>query len=158
MVDTTYRGASAEVLESQVTRVLEESIERHEGIAYLLSITRPERSLVVVNFKLSRDPEAAASDVRDRVARVRGILPDEIDEPVISKREADAQPILYLAFSSDRHTPLEISDFADRYVKDRLQSISGVAEARIFGERRYAMRIWLDAARLAAYALTPQDV
>lgn len=158
LVDTTYRGASAEVLESQVTRVLEESIAGIEGIDYLRSITRPERSLVVVQFKLSRDPEAAANDVRDRVARVRGRLPDEIDEPVISKREADAQPILYLAFSSDRHSQLEITDFADRFVKDRLQSISGVAEARIFGERRYAMRIWLDPARLAAYRLTPQDV
>jgi multidrug efflux pump len=158
LVETIYRGASAEVLESQVTRVLEESIAGIEGIDYLRSITRPERSLVVVQFKLSRDPEAAANDVRDRVARVRGRLPDEIEEPVISKREADAQPILYLAFSSDRHSPLEITDFADRFVKDRLQSIPGVAEARIFGERRYAMRIWLDPARLAAYRLTPQDV
>jgi multidrug efflux pump len=158
LVETIYRGASAEVLESQVTRVLEESIAGIEGIDFLRSITRPERSLVVVQFKLSRDPEAAANDVRDRVARVRGRLPDEIEEPVISKREADAQPILYLAFSSDRHSPLEITDFADRFVKDRLQSIPGVAEARIFGERRYAMRIWLDPARLAAYRLTPQDV
>ena len=106
----------------------------------------------------TRDPDAAANDVRDRVGRVRGRLPDEIDEPIISKVEADAQPIMYLAFSSDRHSPLEITDFADRFVKDRLQSITGVAEARIFGERRYAMRIWLDAARLAAYNMTPQDV
>jgi multidrug efflux pump len=158
LVETIYRGASAEVLESQVTRVLEESIAGIEGIDFLRSITRQERSLVVVQFKLSRDPEAAASDVRDRVGRVRGRLPDEIDEPVISKVEADAQPILYLAFSSDRHSQLQITDFADRFVKDRLQSITGVAEARIFGERRYAMRIWLDAARLAAYSLTTQDV
>ena len=96
--------------------------------------------------------------MRDRVGRVRGRLPDEIDEPIISKSEADAQPIMYLAFSSDRHSQLEITDFADRVVKDRLQSIAGVAEARIFGERRYAMRIWLDAARLAAHNMTPQDV
>ncbi|TXL73945.1 efflux RND transporter permease subunit [Vineibacter terrae] len=158
LVKTVYRGASAEVMESQVTRVLEESIAGIEGIDYMRSTTRQEESQIAVRFTLSRDPDASANDVRDRVGRVRGRLPDEIDEPVISKVEADAQPILYLAFSSSRHTPLEITDFADRYVKDRLQSIDGVAEARIFGERRYAMRIWLDAARLAAYNLTPQDV
>ncbi|HWV80127.1 MAG TPA: efflux RND transporter permease subunit [Hyphomicrobiaceae bacterium] len=158
LVETLYRGASAEVIESTVTRVLEESIAGIEGIDYLRSMTRQERSFIVVRFKLGRDVEAAANDVRDRVGRMRGRLPDEIDEPIISKVEADAQPVLYLAFSSDRHSQLEITDFADRYVKDRLQSIGGVAEARIFGERKYAMRIWLDAARLAAYNLTPQDV
>jgi multidrug efflux pump len=158
LVQTDYRGASAEVIESTVTRVLEESIAGIEGIDYLRSTTRQERSQVVVRFKLGRDVEAAANDVRDRVSRVRRRLPTEIDEPVISKVEADAQPVLYLAFSSDRHSALEITDFADRFVKDRVQSVTGVAEARIFGERRYAMRIWLDAARLAAYSLTPQDV
>jgi multidrug efflux pump len=158
LVETIWRGASAQVLESQVTRVLEESIAGIEGIDYIRSITRQERSLVVVQFQLTRNQDTAAADVRDRVGRVRGRLPDEIDEPIISKSEADAQPIMYLAFSSDRHSQLEITDFADRVVKDRLQSITGVAEARIFGERRYAMRIWLDAARLAAYNLTPQDV
>lgn len=158
LVQTIYRGASAEVIESTVTRVLEESVAGIEGIDFLRSTTRQESSQLVVRFKLGRDVEAAANDVRDRVGRVRGRLPDEIDEPIISKVEADAQPVLYLAFSSDRHTPLEITDFADRVVKDRLQSINGVAEARIFGERRYAMRVWLDAARLAAYNLTPQDI
>ncbi|HEX2115185.1 MAG TPA: efflux RND transporter permease subunit [Alphaproteobacteria bacterium] len=158
LVETIWRGASAQVLESQVTRVLEESIAGIEGIDYIRSITRQERSLVVVQFQLTRNQDTAAADVRDRVGRVRGRLPDEIDEPIISKSEADAQPIMYLAFSSDRHSQLEITDFADRVVKDRLQSITGVAEARIFGERRYAMRVWLDAARLAAYNLTPQDV
>ncbi|WP_374632048.1 efflux RND transporter permease subunit [Ferrovibrio sp.] len=158
LVQTTYRGASAEVIESQVTRVLEESISGIEGIDTVRSITRPEASMVVVRFKLSRDAESTANDVRDRVSRVRGKLPSEIDEPVVSKVEADAQPVLFIAFSSDRHSALELSDYADRFVKDRLQSITGVSEARIFGERRYAMRIWLNAGRLAAYSLTPQDV
>ena len=158
LVQTDYRGASAEVIESTVTRVLEESIAGIEGIDYLRSTTRQERSQIVVRFKLGRDVEAAANDVRDRVSRVRRRLPTEIDEPQILKVEADAQPVLYLAFSSDRHSALELTDFADRFVKDRVQSVTGVAEARIFGERRYAMRIWLDAARLAAYSLTPQDV
>mgnify|MGYP006200363241 CR=1 FL=1 len=89
---------------------------------------------------------------------MRGRLPDEIDEPVIAKVEADAQAIIYVAFTSDRHSALEVSDYADRYVRDRLQNLPGVAEVRIFGERRYAMRIWLDRARLAAFGLTTQDV
>jgi multidrug efflux pump len=158
LVQTDYRGASAEVIESTVTRVLEESIAGIEGIDYLRSTTRQERSQIAVRFKLGRDVEAAANDVRDRVSRVRRRLPPEIDEPQILKVEADAQPVLYIAFSSDRHSSLEITDFADRFVKDRVQAVTGVAEARIFGERRFAMRIWLDAARLAAYSLTPQDV
>jgi multidrug efflux pump len=157
-VATTWRGASAAVIESQVTRVLEESIAGIEGIDYVRSFSRQETSQIVVRFKLSRDPDAVANDVRDRVGRVRGRLPDEIDEPIIAKVDADASPILFLAFSSDRQSQLEITDFVDRFVKDRLQSVTGVAEARIFGERRYAMRIWVDAARLAAYRLTPQDV
>src|SRR5690606_33669275 len=103
-------------------------------------------------------PDVAASDVRDRVGRVRGQLPDEIEEPVIAKVEADAEAVIYLAFTSDRHSPLEVTDFADRYVKDRLQNLRGVAEVQIYGERRYAMRIWVDRFRLAAYDLTIQDV
>jgi multidrug efflux pump len=104
LVETIWRGASAQVLESQVTRVLEESIAGIEGIDYIRSITRQERSLVVVQFQLTRNQDTAAADVRDRVGRVRGRLPDEIDEPIISKSEADAQPIMYLAFSSDRRS------------------------------------------------------
>src|SRR6185436_8024814 len=157
-VTTGYSGASAEIVESQVTRPLEESLAGIEGIDLLSSISRPERSQITVKFKLTRDPDLAAGDVRDRVARIRGELPDEIDEPVIAKVEADAQPIMYLAFSSDRHSPLEVSDFADRYVKDQLQTLPGVADVQIFGERRYAMRIWLDRRKLAAYKMTPQDI
>ncbi|HEY7643404.1 MAG TPA: efflux RND transporter permease subunit [Hyphomicrobiales bacterium] len=157
-VDTTYRGASAEIIETQVTQVLEESLSGIEGIDFITSINRQENSQIQVRFKLNRDPDGAAADIRDRVSRVRARLPDEIDEPVIQKVEADAQPILYLAFFSSRHSALEITDYADRFVKDRLQTLPGVAEVRIFGERRYSMRIWLDPERLAAYNLTPQDV
>ena len=152
-VETTFPGASAEIIESQVTQPLEESLAGIEGIDFMSSISRPEQSQITVRFRLDRDPDAAANDVRDRVARVRGRLPDEIDEPIVSKVEADAQPIIYLAFSSDRHSPLEVTDFADRFVKDRLQNLPGVADVRIFGERRYAMRIWLD--RGAARRLPP---
>ena len=157
-VRTPYLGASAEIIESQVTQVLEGSIAGIEGIETLTSSSEPEESRITVRFRLGVDPDVAASDVRDRVARVRGRLPEEIEEPVIAKVEADAQSIIYIAFTSDRHSPPEISDYADRYVRDRLQNLPGVAEVRIFGERRYAMRIWLDRARLAAYDLTVQDV
>ena len=157
-VETSYTGASAEIVESRVTVPLEDSLAGIEGIDVLSSISRPERSQITVRFRLARDPDGAAADVRDRVGRVRGQLPDEVDEPVIAKVEADAQPIIYLAFSSDRHSALDVTDYADRFVKDRLQNLAGVANVRIFGERRYAMRLWLDRARLAAYNLTPQDV
>jgi multidrug efflux pump len=157
-VRTDYSGASAEIVETQVTQVLEESLAGIEGIDYMTSVNRQGQSQITINFRLSRDPDSAAADVRDRVSRARGRLPDEISEPVIQKVEADAQPILYLAFSSNRHSPLEISDYADRYVKDQLQTLPGVAEVRIFGERRYAMRLWIDPLRLAGYGLTVQDV
>jgi multidrug efflux pump len=157
-VSTDYRGASADIVESQVTQPLEESLSGIEGIDVMSSISRSERSQITLRFRITREVDVAANDVRDRVSRVRNQLPDEIDEPVIAKVEADAQPIIYLAFSSDRHTPLEVTDYADRFVRDRLQNLSGVADVRIFGERKYAMRIWLDPARLAAYGVTVQDV
>ena len=157
-VDTVYAGASAEIIESQITVPLEDSLSGIDGIDVLSSVSRAERSQITVRFRLNRNPDGAAADVRDRVGRVRQQLPNDIDEPVIAKVEADAQPIIYLAFSSDRHSQLEITDYADRFVKDRLQNIPGVSGVRIFGERRYSMRIWLDRAKLAAYNMTPQDV
>jgi len=157
-VRTEYLGASAEIIETQVTQVLEGSIAGIEGIETLTSSSEPEESRITVRFRLGTNPDVAASDVRDRVSRVRGRLPEEIEEPVIAKVEADAQAIVYIAFTSNRHTPPQISDYADRYVRDRLQNLPGVAEVRIFGERRYSMRIWLDRARLAAYDLTVQEV
>jgi multidrug efflux pump len=157
-VSTDYPGAGAEIIESQVTQPLEETLAGIEGIDFMSSISRAEESQITLRFRLSRDPDAAANDVRDRVARSRGALPDEIDEPIVAKREADAQPIIWLAFASDRHSPMVLSDAADRIVKERLQTLPGVSDIRIFGERRYAMRIWLDPARLAAYNLTVQEV
>ena len=157
-VDTRYPGASAEIVETQIAQVLEESLAGIEGVRILTSTNRQEQSQISVTFRLGRAPDAAAADVRDRVSRVRNKLPQDIDEPLIQKVEADAQPIIYLAFYSDRHSALEITDHADRYVKDQLQTLPGVAEVRLFGERRYAMRVWLNPERLAAYAVTPQDV
>ena len=157
-VQTDYRGASAAIIESTVTKVLEDSLSGIEGIDFMTSTSRQESSQITLTFNPERDIDSASSDVRDRVARVRQRLPEEVDEPRISKAEADAQPIMWLALSSTRHSPLAISQVAERQIKDRLQSIAGVSDIRINGERRPAMRIWLDAPRLAALALTPADV
>ncbi|HLS57070.1 MAG TPA: efflux RND transporter permease subunit [Zeimonas sp.] len=157
-VTTSYLGASADIIETQVTKPLEDSIAGIEGVDVLTSISRPERSQITVRFRLDRDPDGAAADVRDRVARVRARLPDTVDEPVIAKVEADANPIIWLAFASDSLSPLEVSDIANRLVKPRLQTLPGAADVRIFGERKFAMRIWLDPDRLAGFRLTPADV
>jgi multidrug efflux pump len=157
-VNVTYRGAAPDIMETQVTKILEDSLSGVEGIDYINSVSRQESSQISVNFQLTRDADSAAADVRDRVARVRSQLPESIDEPIIAKVEADAQPVVYLAFSSDRHSDLEVSDYASRYVKDRVSVLPGVAQVNIFGERRYSMRIWLDRDRLAAYNMTPVDV
>ncbi len=157
-VQTTYRGASPQIIESQVTQILEDSIAGIEGIEVLTSRSRPEQSNITVRFRIGVDPDVAASDVRDRVSRVRRQLPDEVDEPNIAKVEADAQAIIFLPFTSSRHSALEVSDYADRYVKPELQNLPGISGIYIYGERRYSMRIWIDRTRLAAYELTVQDV
>ena len=154
---TSYPGANAQVIESQITKPIEDALSGIDGIDYISSVSRAESSQVTVRFKLDRDPDGAASDVRDRVGQARGALPEEANEPIVQKQEADAQPIVYLAFSSDRHDLIEVADVANRIVKDRIQTIPGVAEARVFGNR-YAMRIWLNPERLAGYELTPLDI
>jgi multidrug efflux pump len=157
-VQTTYSGASAEIMESQVTQVLEESLSGIDGIDYMTSSSQQGRSQININFNLDRDPDSAAADVRDRVSRIRGRLPLDVDEPVISKVESDSQPILFISLKSTRMSPMELSDYVDRYVLDQIQTIPGVALVNQIGERKYSMRIWLDAERLAAYGVTPQDV
>jgi multidrug efflux pump len=157
-VRTVYEGASAEVVESQVTRPLEDSLSGLESVDIMKSVSREEVSEITIRFLLERDEDAAAADVRDRVSRVRGQLPDEVEEPIIAKVEADAVPILWIAFTSDRHSILELTDYADRYVQDALQTIPGVARVVIGGERHYAMRLWLEAGRLAAHGVTVADV
>jgi multidrug efflux pump len=157
-VDTKYLGASAEIVETQVTKVMEDSIAGIEGVDVLTSISRPEQSQITVRFRLDREPDSAAADVRDRVSRVRQRLPQDVNEPVIAKVEADATPVIWLAFSSDTMSTLDITDFVSRNIKPKIQTLPGAADVRIFGERRYAMRIWLDPERLAAFRLTPLDV
>lgn len=157
-VTTRLTGASSEVIESQVTKPLEDSISGIEGIDIITSVSRAEQSQITARFKLSKNPEAAAADVRDRVSRVRARLPDAIDEPVISKVEADATPTVWLAFSSETLSPLQITDLINRIVKPRLQTVPGVAEVNINGDRLFSMRIWVDPDKLAGLRLTVQDV
>jgi multidrug efflux pump len=157
-VSTRLIGASSEVIESQVTKPLEDSIAGIDGVDIMTSISRAEQSFITARFKLSKDPDSAAADVRDRVSRVRGRLPDATDESIVAKVEADAFPVVWIAFTSETMSPLEITDVVNRIVKPRLQTIPGVADVPIFGERKYAMRIWLDPDKLAAYRLTTQDV
>ena len=157
-VSVRYAGASAEVIESQVTKPLEDSIAGIDAVDVITSISRAEQSQISVRFRLEKDADNAAAEVRDRTARVRNRLPDAVDEPVIAKVEADASPVMWLAFSSETRTPLEINDLINRIVKPRLQTVTGVADVPIYGERKYAMRVWLDPERLAGYRLTTQDV
>ena len=157
-VNTRLLGASAEVIESQVTKPLEDSIAGIDGIDILSSISRAEQSQITARFKLSKDPDSAAADVRDRVSRIRGRLPASIEEPIIAKVEADAFPVVWLAFNSANLSPLQITDLINRVVKPRLQTIPGVADVQINGDRKFAMRIWLDPDQLAAFRLTVQDV
>lgn len=157
-VETTLPGASPELIESQITTPLEESLAGIEGINYILSHSRPEYSEITLRFLLNRDLNVAISDVRDKIGRVRDLLPKEVREPVVSKMESNAEPIIWLAFSSDRHSPLEVSEIIHRLIKDRIQTIPGVANVTLFGERRYSMRIWLNPARMGAYQLTALDI
>jgi len=156
-VTVKYVGASAEVVESQIAKPLEDSIAGIDMVDVITSISRAETAQISVRFRLEKDADAAAAEVRDRTARVRNKLPQAIEEPVIAKVEADAFPVIWLAFSSDTYNALQINEMVNRIVKPRLQTVTGAADVRIYGERKYAMRIWLDPDRLAAYKLTTQD-
>lgn len=157
-IETTYRGASAEVVETKVTQVIEDRIAGIEGIEKLTSSSRDERSDIRVEFVLSRDINEAANDIRDRVARVVDSLPQEADPPEIAKVDTNSSTVMYLNLTSDRMSGLELTDYADRFLLDRFSTVPGVARVRISGARRYAMRIWLERAALAAHGLTVADV
>src|SRR5690554_1951672 len=157
-VVTAYTGASPEVVESQVTKPLEDQLSGIEGVDVMTSRSRSERSLMNIKFHLSRVPDAAAAEVRDKVSRARRFLPDEVDEPIISKVEADSTPIIYIGVDLGDYDPIRASDYINRYVKTRLSVLPGAAEVRVFGERLPSMRIYVDRARMAGYALTVQDI
>jgi multidrug efflux pump len=157
-VSTVYPGANAVVVETEVTERLEEAINNIEGIKTLTSQSREQVSNITIEFDLSRDIDLAAQDVRDRVARVRGRLPESIREPIVAKQDADAFPVMWVAMNSDRYTPLELTLLAERQIKNRLQTVTGVSSVMIGGEKRFAMRLWLDAERMAAHEVTVLDV
>ncbi len=157
-VVTVYQGASPEIIETEVTTIIEDSLSGIEGIKTISSESKQEQSQISIVFKMERNADDAAAEVRDRVGRVRADLPLDIEEPVIAKVEADADPIIYMAFSSGKHNNQEITDYVDRYVTDQLEMIDGVAEAMVFGGRKYSMRIWLDPTLLTARGVTTQDV
>jgi len=157
-VTTVYPGANAQVVETEVTERLEEQINNIEGIKTLTSESREGVSNITIEFDLSRNIDIAAQDVRDRVSRVRGQLPTDIREPIIAKQDSDAQPIIWNALNSDRYSPLELTTLAERQIKPRLQSVPGVSSVVIGGEKRFAMRLWLDSEKMAARRVTVLDV
>ena len=157
-VTTVYPGANAQVVETEVTERLEEAINNIEGIKTLRSESREGVSNIIVEFDLSRSIDIAAQDVRDRVSRVRGTLPQDIREPIIAKQDSDAQPIIWNALNSDRYSPLELTTLAERQIKPRLQGVPGVSSVIIGGEKRFAMRLWLDSEKMAARQVTVLDV
>lgn len=157
-VITLYRGASASVVETEITDILEEQFATLSGVKTMTSASREEGSVITIQFELEREVEEAANDVRDRVARSRGFLPREIEDPIVEKVDANAQPIVWIGLSSEHHDGLELTEAADRILKERIQRLPGVGSVIIGGERRYAMRVWLDPQRLAARNLTPADI
>jgi multidrug efflux pump len=157
-VRTSYPGANSDVIETQITEPLEQSINGIPGIRSLTSVSRQGSSDITVEFELSVDMETAANDTRDKVSQAMRMLPRDCDPPTVSKADADASPILQLTIESDKRSLLELSEIAELTVKEQLQTISGVSAVMIFGQKRYAMRLWLDPVKLAGYQLTPLDV
>jgi multidrug efflux pump len=157
-VSTSYPGANSDVIETQITEPLEQNINGIPGVRSLTSISRQGGSNITVEFELSVDLETAANDVRDKVSQAMRFLPRDCDPPTVAKADADANPILFLTVESSKRSLLELSEVADLTLKQQLQTISGVSAVNIFGEKRYAMRLWIDPVKLAGYQLTPMDV
>ncbi|HBZ02180.1 MAG TPA: acriflavin resistance protein, partial [candidate division Zixibacteria bacterium] len=157
-VSTSYTGANADVIESQITEPLEESINGISGIRSLTSSSSDGRSRITVEFQLGIDMDVATNDVRDRVSRAIHDIPVDADPPTISKADADANPIISMTLQSDKRNLLELSGIANDVFRERLQTIPGVSSVDIWGEKRYSIKLMLDPARLASHGLTPLDV
>ncbi len=157
-VSTSYPGANSDVIETQITEPLEQSINGIPGIRTLSSVSRQGGSNITVEFELTVDLETAANDVRDKVSQATRMLPRDVDPPTVAKADADANPIMFVAVQSETRSLLELSELAELTFKEQLQTISGVSAIWIWGQKRYAMRIWIDPAKLAGYQLTPLDV
>lgn len=157
-VSTSYVGANADIIESQITEPLEEAVNGIAGIRSITSVSRDGRSTVTVEFNLEINLETAANDVRDKVSQAVRRLPADADPPVVSKADADASPIIFLNIQSEQRSLLELTAMAENVFKERLQTINGVSSIMVWGAKRYAMRLWIEPERLAAYRLTPLDV
>lgn len=157
-VRTTYEGASPEIMETQVTRPLEGALAGIEGLDTMTSISEQEESRIKLTFKPNRDLDNASNDVRDRLGRIKGRLPKEADDPTVRKSDSDDEPILYLAITSDKTPVAEIFNYADKYLKNEVEALSGVANVEVYGSSPYVMHLWLDPARLAAYRITPTEI
>ncbi len=157
-VTTVYAGANAEVIETEITEPLEQEINNIAGIKAISSESRQDVSVITVEFELSVDVDVGAQDVRDRVSRVRGRLPTDAEEPIIAKQDADSEEILWIALSSDRFSTLELSEIGERQFKDRLQTIAGLGGINLGGEKRKAIRLRLDAEKMASLGVTAGDL
>ncbi|HUS86888.1 MAG TPA: efflux RND transporter permease subunit [Bacteroidales bacterium] len=157
-VSTSYPGANSDVIETQITEPLEQSINGIPGIRTLTSVSRQGGSNITVEFELTVDMETAANDVRDKVSQAQRRLPRDVDPPTVSKADADASPIMFIAIQSKQRSMLELSEIAELTFKEQLQTIPGVSSIMIWGQKRYAMRLWLDPVKLAGYELAPLDV
>ena len=157
-VSTTYVGANADVIEAQITEPLEEQINGIQGIKSLTSTSADGRSNITVEFEVGADLEAAANDVRDKVSGAQRNLPPDAEPPVVSKADADSQPIVGVNVKSNTRSLLDLSDLADKIFKERLQTIPGISRVQIWGEKEYAIRLRMDPLRMASYGITPLDV
>jgi len=157
-VSSTYVGANSDVIESQITEPLEEAVNGVQGVRTITSVSREGRSNITVEFELGVDLETAANDVRDKVSGALNRLPPDVDPPRVEKADADSSPIIFLTVRSDKRDLLEISNIAELYFKERLQTIPGVSSVGIWGQRRYSMRLWMDPIKLASLKLAPSDV
>ncbi len=157
-VSTVYVGANSDVMESQITEPLEEAVNGVPGVRNITSVSREGRSNITVEFELGVDLETAANDVRDKVSGALNRLPPDVDPPRVEKADADSSPIIFLTIRSDKRDLLEISNIAELYFKERLQTIPGVSSVGIWGQRRYSMRLWMDPIKLASLKLAPSDV
>ena len=157
-VAASYTGASADVIQSQITEPLEESINGIAGIKNLTSSSRDGGANITVEFDLETNLDNAANDVRDKVSSALGKLPRDVDPPVVTKANADSQPIVMTYLSSSKRNLLELTDYANNVLRERLQTIPGVSEVRVWGERKYSMRLWLDPVKLSALRVSPVEV
>ncbi|ABC22894.1 efflux RND transporter permease subunit [Rhodospirillum rubrum] len=157
-VTTPYTGAAPEIVDTDITEVIENAVAGVSGIRTITSQSRRGQGRTVIEFESGVSMDEAVNDVRDAVAKVRGDLPDDIEEPRIAKSDTDSDPVMRLSLTSPRMTPIELTDFADRYIVDRLATIDGVAQVDLYGERRQAIRLWLDRRAMAARQVTVQDV